>query len=196
METMTHDAPFLRSPGIRKHEPVILTGGQAHQMRHVLRLRPGERVLLLDNGGWPTRRRSPATSAREVAFDLIERRVAAGEPAVHLTLYQAVLKGERFDWALQKGTEIGVSRFVPVICERSVVGDRTAIEQKRARWERIIQEAAEQSGRARLPELAPSQSLADALQRARRPRPADPASCGSSRGKKSIARGCARHWRV
>lgn len=165
---------FFVPPEIFKHEPVILAGWQAHQMRNVLRLRPGARVLLLDNSGLVYEAEVAGYREREVAFNLVDRRVAAGDPAVRLTLYQAVLKGEHFNWALQKGTEIGVSRFVPLICRRSVVEDRQAIEQKRARWERIIQEAAEQSGRARLPELAPSQSLADALREGQEAAALDP----------------------
>ena len=97
-------------------------------------------------------------------FEIVRRSSATGEPRTLITLYQAVLKGERFGWALQKGTEVGISRFVPVVCERSVVDDLGSVEQKRERWERIIQEAAEQSGRARLPVLAPAQILETVMQ--------------------------------
>jgi 16S rRNA (uracil1498-N3)-methyltransferase len=82
---------------------------------------------------------------------------------VHITLYQAVLKGERFAWALQKGTEVGVSAFVPLITERSIIADLHVVDAKVERWQRIIQEAAEQCGRGKVPELRHGQMLRQAL---------------------------------
>ncbi|HEX9116900.1 MAG TPA: 16S rRNA (uracil(1498)-N(3))-methyltransferase [Anaerolineae bacterium] len=161
---------FLPAENLSRR-PVILTGAQAHQIRRVLRLAPGAAVVLLDNTGRAYEATITGFGPDDVRLAVTEGRDAATEPGVHLTLYQAVLKGERFEWVLQKGTEIGISRFVPIICERSVVDDRRAIAAKVARWERIIQEAAEQSGRGRLPVLSGPQSLPEALAAA----PADPA---------------------
>jgi 16S rRNA (uracil1498-N3)-methyltransferase len=138
-------------------DAVCVKGEQARQMRRVLRLRPGDRVILLDGKGHGCDAVLESYGVEEARFGIARRWDAAGEPAVHITLYQAVLKGERFDWVLQKGTELGVSRFAPIVCERNVVEDLAAIEGRRARWERIIREAAEQSGRARLPELMSAQ---------------------------------------
>jgi 16S rRNA (uracil1498-N3)-methyltransferase len=145
-------------------QPVVLTGDQAHQIRRVLRLRLGERVTLLDGRGRACEAILVAYGDEDVKFQTVRHWDAPGEPRTHITLFQAVLKGEHFAWALQKGTEVGVSRFVPTVCARNVVGDMEAIEQKRERWERIIQEAAEQSGRGCLPELAPAQLFTRAVQ--------------------------------
>jgi 16S rRNA (uracil1498-N3)-methyltransferase len=145
------------------HRPVTLTGAQAHQVERVLRLRPADSVVLLDNTGMAYEATILAQRRAGVELAVVRSWPAAGEPGVFLTLFQAVIKGERFGWALQKGTEAGISRFVPLICERNVVEDRQAFAGKRARWERIIQEAAEQSGRGRLPELAECQRFGDAL---------------------------------
>ena len=76
--------------------------------------------------------------------------MTTAEPALDLTLYVALLKADRFELVLQKGTELGVARFVPLLTARSIV-DRAAGAAKRERWERIIREAAEQSRRGRLP---------------------------------------------
>jgi 16S rRNA (uracil1498-N3)-methyltransferase len=122
-------------------------------------MRPKERVTLLDNRGWAYEASLVSYGASDARFEIVRRWEATGEPRTHITLYQALLKGERFTWALQKGTEVGVSRFVPVVCERNVVDDLGAAEEKRARWERIIREAAEQSGRGRLPVLSPAQTF-------------------------------------
>lgn len=146
-----------------KHQPVTLTGDQAHQVRRVLRLRLGDRVMLLDGHGWACEAMLVALGEADAKFQVVRRWEMEGEPATHITLYQAVLKGERFGWALQKGAEVGVSAFVPIVCERNVVDDLDAVEEKRERWERIIQEAAEQSGRARLPRLLPAQLFAQAI---------------------------------
>ncbi len=147
-----------------REQPVTLTGDQAHQIRRVLRMRLGDRATLLDNLGWAYEAILVAVSEGEVKFQTVRRWAAGGEPHTRIVLFQAVLKGDRFAWALQKGAEVGVSLFVPTICERNVVDDLNAVEAKRERWERIIQEAAEQSGRARLPELAPPQLFAQAVQ--------------------------------
>ena len=139
---------FFVSPDTFERQPVVLTGDQAHQVRRVLRMRLGERAVLLDGRGWACEGLLIAVNDADVRFQVSQRWLESGEPRTQITLLQAVLKGERFGWVLQKGTEVGVSAFMPVICERNVVDDMEAIEDKRERWERIIQEAAEQSGRA------------------------------------------------
>lgn len=134
---------------------------QAHQMRAVLRMAPGADVVVLDNAGWEYAVTLTAVTKSQVLGDIIARRPATGEPATHLTLYQALLKRDNFEWVLQKGTEIGVSRFVPIITARTVV---TAVKpHKLERWQRILTEAAEQSRRGRIPELAPPLPLAEAI---------------------------------
>ena len=87
-----------------------------------------------------------------------------------MTLYQAAMKSDRFEWVLQKGTELGVARFVPVVTMRTMPRDATPTVNRRARWLRIIREAAEQSERSLLPELEEAVSLEDAS-RYRSPRP-------------------------
>ncbi len=154
---------FFVSPNILAVSPVTLTGDQAHQIRRVLRLQPGDRVILLDGEGWAYEAQLIAVSSRDVRLTVVSRAKACGEPPVHITLYQAVLKGERFSWALQKGTEVGVSAFVPLVCERSVIDDLQVVEGKRDRWQRIIQEAAEQCGRGYVPDLLPAQLLRQAV---------------------------------
>jgi 16S rRNA (uracil1498-N3)-methyltransferase len=153
---------FFVPPPTFTHQPITLTGDQAHQVRRVLRMRLGDRAILLDGQGRACEAILIAISDADVRFQAVRHWDADGEPATRVILYQAMLKGDHFAWALQKGTEVGVSAFVPIICERNVVDDMAAVESKRARWERIIQEAAEQSGRGRLPELRPAQLFGQA----------------------------------
>jgi 16S rRNA (uracil1498-N3)-methyltransferase len=88
--------------------------------------------------------------------------LARTEPGLALTLYQSVLKGDRFEWVLQKGTELGAAAFVPMLSRRAIVTDAARVSKKRPRWERIIREAAEQSRRGRLPRLADPVSFSQA----------------------------------
>jgi 16S rRNA (uracil1498-N3)-methyltransferase len=154
---------FFVSGAALAQEPVVLTGDVAHQMRRVLRLAPGARVTLLDGEGWAHEAEVLAVTAKDVRLRIVARTEAGGEPRVSITLHQAVLKGERFEWALQKGTEIGASAFVPLVTERTIIDDLQAVEGKRERWQRIIREAAEQCGRGRIPLLLPGQLLRSAV---------------------------------
>jgi len=145
---------------------VQLQGQTARQIKSVLRLKPGDEIVVLDNSGTEWRVTLTDIGNDAVTARIVEQQPAQGEPMLQLTLYQGTIKGQKFEWVLQKGTELGVSRFVPTICRRSVVNDGEALAKKRDRWQRIIQEAAEQSGRGILPRLEPAMPLAEALQQA------------------------------
>jgi 16S rRNA (uracil1498-N3)-methyltransferase len=135
----------------------------AHQVRDVIRLDIGEQLLLLDNSGDEIQATVVKTSKATVEVNLLERRPGRREPAIRIILCQGLLKSTRFEWILEKGTELGVSVFFPIICSRSMTGLEDAGSSKIQRWQRIIREAAEQSGRSRLPELLPIRPLVEAL---------------------------------
>jgi 16S rRNA (uracil1498-N3)-methyltransferase len=145
-------------------DTVVLGREQAHQIRNVLRMEAGERVVVLDNRGWEYEVILTTVGRDEVAGRVAEKRPASGEPRAQITLYQSLLKRDKFEWVLQKCTEVGVSRFVPVVTERSIVRDAAAVTpSKLTRWRRIITEAAEQCGRGRIPELAPPAALGEVV---------------------------------
>ncbi len=135
----------------------------AHQVRDVLHLGIGERFVLLDNSGDELLCRVVKSGRVGVEIELVERRVGKRESPVRIMLCQGMLKSARFEWILEKGTELGVSLFAPVQCRRSMAGLEDAGPAKLQRWQRIIQEAAEQCGRARLPELLPIRPLKHTL---------------------------------
>ncbi len=127
---------------------------QARQIRRVLRLRPGDRVLVLDGEGRQYEVALEEVTNARVTGLVASKAEATAEPTVRLTLFQSLLKREKFEWVLQKGTEIGVDTFAPVITRRSLVRETDDIKpEKFDRWQRIIKEAAEQSGRGLLPRL-------------------------------------------
>ncbi|HEY6284279.1 MAG TPA: 16S rRNA (uracil(1498)-N(3))-methyltransferase [Ktedonobacteraceae bacterium] len=135
----------------------------AHQVRDVVRLDIGEQVLLLDNSGDEILATVTKTNKATVEVHLLKRRPGRSEPVMRIILCQGLLKSTRFEWILEKGTELGVSVFSPIICRRSMAGLEDTGSSKIQRWQRIIQEAAEQSGRSRLPELLHIRPLVDAL---------------------------------
>jgi 16S rRNA (uracil1498-N3)-methyltransferase len=142
-------------------QPAILTGDQARQIARVLRLRAGERITLFDGSGRERSVRLEQVSANRVVAHVETEQRPTVEARLQLTLMQAVLKGEAMDLALQRATEAGVAALRPIMAERSV--PRAADDAKLGRWQRIAQEAAEQSGRVVVPTIYPAMSLSQAL---------------------------------
>jgi 16S rRNA (uracil1498-N3)-methyltransferase len=153
---------FFVSPESIERDRVTFDPELVHQLRNVLRMRIGERVIALDNSGWEYEVELTDIRRDAVSGHIRAKWMAETEPQLSLTLYQSLIKSDRFEWILQKGTELGVTAFVPVISRRSILTDSGRIEKKRLRWERIIREAAEQSHRGRLPTLATPVTFAQA----------------------------------
>lgn len=133
----------------------------ARQLDRVLRLRPGDRVLMLDGTGQVYVVTLTNVGRSQVSGQIEQRELAGGEPSISVTLYIGLLRAERFEWVLQKGTELGVTSFVPVRWDRSLVSELPGA-QKLTRWRRIVREAAEQSCRGRLPIVTEPQTFAQA----------------------------------
>lgn len=142
---------------------IVLPDKLAHQVRDVLHLAIGEQLVLLDNSGDEVVATVAKSSRAGVEVQYIERRPGPDEPSLRIILCQGLLKSARFEWVLEQGTELGVAVFVPTLCHRSMAGLDKAGPAKIARWQHIIQEAAEQCDRSRLPELQPICPLAHAL---------------------------------
>jgi 16S rRNA (uracil1498-N3)-methyltransferase len=128
-----------------------------HLLR-VLRLQVGAEICVFDGRGTEIDARIVRIAAGGAELELGERRLVA-IPAVSITLLQALPRADRMDLIVQKTTELGVTKIVPVVSERSVV----APPGKHRRWQVIAQEAARQSGRADVPEISAPASLSQAL---------------------------------
>ena len=134
----------------------------AHAFR-VLRLRPGEAVEISDGEGTLFAAELTQVSRESVCARLTER-LDSKEPPVSLTLYMGYPKAEKLELIVQKLTELGASRIVPVVMARSVARpDARDADKKRERLERIALEAAKQCGRGRVPEIAAAMSWKQAL---------------------------------
>jgi 16S rRNA (uracil1498-N3)-methyltransferase len=143
-----------------------LSGDETRHLRNVLRLKAGDEIYLFDGAG-----KEFQCEVQIIARDSTEvtviKQVAAAQPesSLSLTLAIALLKGEKFDLVIQKATEIGVTRIIPVITSRADVrikGDDDA-ERKATRWQRIVLEATKQCGRASLMKIETPMMFADLM---------------------------------
>jgi len=123
-----------------------LPEGEAHHVLKVLRGREGDLVEVVDGAG----RLFIAELRGGRRADLVEELALAGAEDVEISLYQAIPKGGRMDLVVEKATEVGVSTIVPVVAERGVVNPRKG---KIGRWRRVVEAAARQSLRLRVPEV-------------------------------------------
>ncbi len=149
---MSSNRFFVSESGIQGTR-VGLSAEQSHQVCHVLRLKTGDRIVVLDNAGYEYDVTLTEVTKREVLGQVVDKRPAGGEPRVQITLFQALVAREKLEWVLQKGTEVGVCRFVPIQTSRSIVRARQINDKKLTRRQKIITEAAEQSHRGRIPEI-------------------------------------------
>ncbi len=142
--------------GIAVGEDVLVEGAAANHIMRVLRLRVGDALTLFNGRGGEYGARI-ATFRKDAALvSVSEERSVDRESPLTLTLAQGISRGERMDWILQKATELGASRIVPIFAERSVVRlDAKQAEKKLHHWQGIAVAACEQSGRNRVPEVAP-----------------------------------------
>ena len=154
---------FFVSPASLQQTTIPLEGDTLHHLSKVLRLSPGEEILLLDGLGNLCLCRIESLGRRSGEARVL-RRWQESEAVLPIQLLQSLPKGDKMELILQKGTELGVTEFVPVLAGRStarLVADRE--ESRQQRWQRIIQEAARQCRRPVLPRLTPAIPLAEAL---------------------------------
>jgi 16S rRNA (uracil1498-N3)-methyltransferase len=153
---------YLDAP-LRINTELALPPGAARHVQ-VLRLQPGEVVTLFNGQGgeWSAQILHMGRQSVEVqvtAHDPVER-----ELPLAVTLVAGMPANDRFDWLIEKATELGVATIEPVVCERSVLrlsGERA--ERKREHWQAVAVAAAEQSGRTRVPLIAPVRTLPQAV---------------------------------
>jgi 16S rRNA (uracil1498-N3)-methyltransferase len=147
---------FFVDPAEMAGDGFPLPAAIERQVRAVLRLRDGDRLVLLSGDG------TEAVCRLEAAACVVEeRRPTTGEPGHRLTVVQALLKGDALEHVVQHGTEVGVAAFRLAVTERSIVRDLPPRRLERLRT--IAREAAEQSERGLVPEVAAPEPLAEAL---------------------------------
>jgi len=135
-------------------DQIQITGDDAGHIFRVLRLRRGDLVIAVSPDGCEYRAELRAVAKDRVHAGILSRQQATSEPTVCVTLVQALGKGEKMDLIVQKATELGVGRIVPMFTERCVVrldGERTRV--RLSRWQQIARSAAAQCQRALVPQV-------------------------------------------
>lgn len=153
---------FLDAPLARGEQ--LLDGDLAHYIGRVLRLGPGAAVQIFNGSGqeWPGE--VIEAGKRQVRLALAEPITGMPESPLEIHLGQAMSRGERMDWVIQKAVELGVTRITPLFTERCEVrlqGERA--DKRQQHWQQIAISACEQCGRSRIPRVEAPTALADWL---------------------------------
>ena len=148
-------------------DQIEIGGPDAHHLMHVMRAKPGQEVIVVDDENQVARMEMTAFSPETVTLELVERLDADTESPIDLTLAPCLLKADKMDFVVQKAVELGVTRIVPVVTHNCVVRyDDKKAKQRRERWQKIADEAAKQCGRTALVEVKPIETLKQFLQHA------------------------------
>ncbi len=147
---------------------IAIGGDDALHITRSLRMRPGERLTLCDDMGVEyTTEICEIPSAETVFVRVLSSEKSGNEPPYRCTVYQALVKGDRFDTVLQKSTELGASAIVPVVTSRCMVKiDSGDVGRKTERWRKIVAEASKQCGRAVIPTVYEPVTFKEAVKEA------------------------------
>lgn len=151
---------FYASPGDVTDSVIILSNDETHHLTHVLRMTPGDEAFVFDGCGHEYKCTFRSINYSRAHLEIIGTLSDVVESAMHLTLAQALVRGEKFDFIIQKATELGVSSIVPLITRYADVKvDEQQVERRSERWRRISLEALKQCGRRRLVEIKTPRTL-------------------------------------
>jgi 16S rRNA (uracil1498-N3)-methyltransferase len=149
---------FFINQKIELGEMSVSDAGVVHQIKNVFRMKGGEEIVIFDGSGFEFKARVSEVSKNSLTLNILEKIENKVFPKNKITLCQSLIKKDNFEWIVEKGTELGVSEFLPIVSERS--------EKKNLNIERlniIAKEATEQSGRAIVPKILNPQALNDVL---------------------------------
>ncbi|MBP3360023.1 MAG: 16S rRNA (uracil(1498)-N(3))-methyltransferase [Clostridia bacterium] len=184
---------FVEPSKVRDGKIIIDTEDVKHITR-VLRMDTGSKLTVCDTCGFDYLAEVSSVSEKAVICTVLEKEKSDSEPKVQITLYQALPKGTKMEYIIQKTTELGIYRIVPVMMSRCVskINSRGDGEKKAARWQKIAESAAKQSGRGIIPEVCPPVSFAEALGSLKSAELAfAPYECEAENGLKGLIHGAA-----
>lgn len=141
-------------------EQILITGDHARHLSLVLRVKPGEPLIIFDGSGYKYFCKILQVHKKEIVVEKVKKEPCYAESPVSITLAQGIAKGEKMDLIIQKATELGVSRIIPLITERSEVRHT----EKVGRWRKIALSASEQSGREKITEIKEVVSIEEFLE--------------------------------
>jgi 16S rRNA (uracil1498-N3)-methyltransferase len=145
---------FIHSKQVSGHD-LQITDSLARHIGGALRHRVGERIFVVDERRVGYVVELVEVKPNRIVGKILEEKKQSPVSLLNITLGQAVLKAKKMDWILQKATELGVSRIIPLASERTVVEPRPErADTQHRRWQEILKEAAQQTGRWEAPELS------------------------------------------
>lgn len=150
---MKHQEFFYVEPENVHSDYIVLKNQEYKHLVQVLRKKIGDSATATDGQGNAYDFFISEITSESVRGTIQKKIRKYGEPFFQLTLAQSILKGNHFDWVIEKGTEIGVSRFIPILTEHTIPDIN---EQKLIRWRRIALESMKQCGRSIIPEITPA----------------------------------------
>jgi len=138
------------------HQRATVEGPELDHLRKVLRLGPGDSIMVFDDAGWEHEAVIRSLSAQAAEIDLLRSVQAERESPLQLTLAVGLTKGEKMDFVVEKATELGAQAIVPFVSAYTVPKlDQRKIEKRGERWQKIALAAAKQCRRTRIPEIFP-----------------------------------------
>lgn len=159
---MRHRDFFYTEPENISPQSLEIKGEELKHLVRVLRKKQRDVIDVIDGQGNLYTAVISKITKQAVLGEIQKRTRYVGEPNFQLTLAQAIPKGTRFDWVIEKGTEIGVSTFIPLLCENSIVED---VSSRHNRWKKIAIAAMKQSARSVLPEITAAQTIHDVVRK-------------------------------
>lgn len=148
---------------------IHITGSDVNHIRNVLRMKPGEEILVSAQGKLEYRCRIEELGEEEVTAVVLYAMESDLELPADIYLFQGLPKGDKMEFIIQKAVELGVHEIIPVASRRCVVKlDEKKARNKTARWQGISESAAKQSKRMIVPEIHPVMNFAEALQYAKK----------------------------
>jgi len=148
-------------------QTVTIQGRDAHHISRVLRLSPGDDIIVVGKGGQACRAKITAVGHDTVTAAIGEAVMQQHEPPIEVWLAQGLTKGDKLEYIVQKAVEIGAAGVIPMAVDFSTVKyDETKKAARRERWQKIAQEAAKQCGRDLVPTVTPIRSLSEVLAQA------------------------------
>ncbi len=150
---------FFVENKLNKGEDLLISDTNlVHQLFHVFRKKKGDHIILLDNSGFEYLAEIFSINKKEIEVKILDEKEVKNIARNKITLFASLIKKDKFEWVLEKCTELGVSKFVPIISERS---EKKGLNIERAN--KILKEASEQSERGRIPEICEPITLKKAL---------------------------------
>ncbi|MGJ7912188.1 16S rRNA (uracil(1498)-N(3))-methyltransferase [Neobacillus sp. LXY-1] len=142
----------------------LISGDDRHHIVKVMRMQMGDQIICVDPDGKQAVCRLAEITDERVVADVVQWKEENSEPPIKITIASGLPKGDKLEWIIQKGTELGAHKFIPFSAARSVVKwDEKKAAKKIERWQKIAKEAAEQSHRNRIPEVSDQMSFKELL---------------------------------